>query len=80
MAKPGDPFFRVTAVHLDGSYRCTQISGSYAEGIAEKVFNELLNDVTVAFCCWVQIGDVDFVKSAHMKAYSPSTGEWDTDT
>ena len=50
MAKPGDPFFRVTAVHLDGSYRCTQIS------------------------------DVDFVKSAHMKAYSPSTGEWDTDT
>lgn len=79
MARPDVPFFRVTAVHLDGSTRTTLISGDDSEAISRKHFDGLLNDVTVAFCCWISVSDVDFVKAAHMKRYDPKTGEWDTD-
>lgn len=82
IATASSPFFRVTAVTREGAVLCTQFSGSYAEKIAREHFDGQLNDVTIAFCCFVQFGggQQTFVKAAHMREYDPKTGEWDTDT
>lgn len=82
IATSSSPFFRVTSVTLDGAVLCTQFSGSYAEDISRKHFDAQLNDVTVAFCCFVQFGggQQTFVKAAHMREYDPKTGDWNLDT
>jgi hypothetical protein len=82
IATAASPFFRVTTVTFDGSVACTQFSGTWAEDIARKRFDEVVNDVTVVFCCFIQIGggQPTFCKAAHSKDYDPKTGQWDTDT
>ena len=76
------PFYRVTTVNFEGSVACTQFSGTWAEDIARKRFDEVVNDVTVVFCCFIQIGggQPTLCKAAHTKHYDPKTGEWDHDS